>query len=592
MKPSLPRLSLRSIIRRSSLCLAAVLLLLGARLAHAQVTVVDTTGSSDTPLTVGNSSSNLRFGTLFDSGAGGALNSVSATFADASSSNLTGFSLGIYTSTGGTSLTAPLGSLVVSLSGPSPTTAGTYTYTGSGTLAPSTAYWLIFGGTASATTGSFQPLFSYTPGAGTYGSEAFSPAGTYAADNPGTFLFSVTLGFPSTAPTATRPHPMPIVEVVNISATASALFSGVPTAMAAQQAHHLASNAVLSDVNGHLFSLRAGESDEVSGTSLIADANNEFIEGEGDGNPDKAPHSPEVRFRSARNWDVFSSIEYGSATLHSISNQAGLSVDSWAPSVGVGRRLGNGFNVGFALSYLESDQTYSGHLGSVKLSGPALSAYVSYVKKSLWTDLLYSWGTYDMDNSRNAGLLFPQAKGSTTTTTNALQWNAGWNFKAQKDTLVTGPFIGLDYLHGSIDAYSEQSGGLAALRYGSQSYDSLVSRVGWSVSKKIKTSWASITPQLRVGWERENLEDRDGVSVALLNSPYYLAQGGKIISHLNKPYALSVQRELPGQSYATLGAGINFRFSDRFSTLLDYEGRFFRSDLEEHFFNLKLSYRF
>lgn len=37
---------------------------------------------------------------------------------------------------------------------------------------------------------------------------------------------------------------------------------------------------------------------------------------------------------------------------------------------------------------------------------------------------------------------------------------------------------GLGSLHGSVDAYSEAGGGAAALRYGQQSYESLVSRVG------------------------------------------------------------------------------------------------------------------
>ena len=51
-----------------------------------------------------------------------------------------------------------------------------------------------------------------------------------------------------------------------------------------------------------------------------------------------------------------------------------------------------------------------------------------------------------------------------------------------------------------MDAYSETGGGAAALRYNEQSYESLVTRIGWSASKKIKTDFADITPQVRLSY--------------------------------------------------------------------------------------------
>ena len=43
------------------------------------------------------------------------------------------------------------------------------------------------------------------------------------------------------------------------------------------------------------------------------------------------------------------------------------------------------------------------------LEGPALSAYVSFVRKNYWSSLLYSFGTYDMSTMRNPGFGFAGA---------------------------------------------------------------------------------------------------------------------------------------------------------------------------------------
>ena len=180
-----------------------------------------------------------------------------------------------------------------------------------------------------------------------------------------------------------------------------------------------------------------------------------------------------------------------------------------------------------------------------------------------------------MDSRRNPGFAFPTAFGTTRTYTNSVQYNTGWNFRFQNDTLVTGPFAGIDYLHGSVDAYSETGGGLAALRYGKQSYESLVSRVGWSASKKLHTDWATITPQVRLSYERQNLKN-NGTSVALINAPFS-ASGGN---------------QSPGQDYMVAGAGVNFQFTDRLNVLLSYQGQFFRNHQEAHFGSVRIGYSF
>jgi len=157
-----------------------------------------------------------------------------------------------------------------------------------------------------------------------------------------------------------------------------------------------------------------------------------------------------------------------------------------------------------------------------------------------------------------------------------VQFNTGWNFRFHNNTLVTGPFVGIDYLHGAIQSYSENGGGgFGALSYGHQTYQSLVSRVGWSVSKKLQTNWAAITPQVRLSYERQNVRN-NGTSVNLINAPFS-ATGGN---------------QSPGQDYMVIGTGVNFQFSPEFNMNLGYQTQIFRNNMTAHFGSIRFGYKF
>ncbi|WP_395741000.1 autotransporter-associated beta strand repeat-containing protein [Prosthecobacter sp.] len=354
---------------------------------------------------------------------------------------------------------------------------------------------------------------------------------------------------------------------------------GLATAAVEGQALISGGTTVTADLNGHLFNLRAGggeEEDDASSGSITAALDEGVLVGEGDGDPKKKDSPVAKRVPHSRQWEVFATVNYGNVKLNPIRTQSGVQVDSWASGAGVERHFTRGLTVGFAASFLQSTQGYTGNAGSLYLEGPALSTYVSYVRGGLWNSLLYSFGTYQMDSTRNPGAPFPVANGSTRAYTHSIQYNSGWNFRFQNNTLVTGPFIGLDYLHGSVNAYNETGGGLAALHYNSQSFQSLVSRIGWSASKKFETSFATITPQLRLSYERQNIRNNNGTSVSLLNVPFSSTAGN----------------QNPGQDYLVAGFGVNFAFTQQFSMMLSYQGQFFRHDLQAHFGSVRFSYRF
>ena len=344
--------------------------------------------------------------------------------------------------------------------------------------------------------------------------------------------------------------------------------TGLQMANAMGQAVLAGTQSVLTDVNGRLFFLRAGQA------NLADDSEYDqgVVSGQGDKNP--AP-SPMIQQPQSGEWQVFGTANYNNARLGAIgTQQAGVHSESWTQGIGAELRLTPSVALGLAANWLESRQSFGSNVGSMNMNGYALSAYTSYVKKAFWADLLYNFGSYDIDTNRNP-IGFGMALGSTHAYTNSIQFNTGWNFRFQNNSLVTGPFIGLDYTHVSIDAYGENGGGLAALAYNKRTAESLISRIGWSLSKQVKTDFAVITAQARVSYERQNLSN-NGTTVGLVNQPFTVGGG-------NQSY---------GQDYMVAGAGLNFQFTPSLGLLLNYQGQYFRQSVQVHYVGVRLSYRF
>ncbi|MCX6848782.1 MAG: autotransporter domain-containing protein [Verrucomicrobia bacterium] len=348
--------------------------------------------------------------------------------------------------------------------------------------------------------------------------------------------------------------------------------TGLQMANAMGQAVLASVQSVLTDVNGRLFFLRAGQGD----LSDENEYNEGVVSGQGDGYGKNPPQGPVAQRRTpSTEWEVFASVNYNNAKLGALGNQAGVQSDSWSPGVGAELHVTPNVAIGFALNWLDSKQTFANGVGNMDMNGYALSAYTSYVKKAFWADLLYNFGSYDLETNRNT-IGFGNARGDTDAYTHSVQFNSGWNFRFQNNSLVTGPFIGLDYTHVSIDAFGESSGGLAALAYNKRTTESLISRIGWSVSKYVKTDFAVITAQARLSYERQNLNNNNGTTVGLINQPFVVSGGGQSY----------------GQDYMVAGAGLNFQFTPAFGMLLNYQGQFFRQSVEAHYVGLRLSYKF
>jgi outer membrane autotransporter protein len=345
---------------------------------------------------------------------------------------------------------------------------------------------------------------------------------------------------------------------------------GLDQAAATNHSVMASMQGMMGELNGRLFMLRASRDAQYEGT--LADTMDSGVTlGEGDG-PGKNPVARQMP--ASTSWEAYTMVNYANISLGNIQGQAGVDSETWAPGVGIEKRLDTKLTIGFAASMLETNQTFTGGLGSMDITGIAFSAYGSYVTSEFWADVLYSLGSFDLDSTRNA-TGFPVANGSTTATTNMLQFNAGYTHRDAEYGFVYGPFVGVDWMRMNVDSYSETGGGIGALAYADRTADSLIARAGYSFSSTFATSFAKITPQIRIAYERQNIQS-SSTAVSLINQPFSVSSNG----------------QAPGADYMLVGAGVNFAFTHNFGLLLSYTGQFLRENMSAHFGAVRFNYRF
>jgi outer membrane autotransporter protein len=345
---------------------------------------------------------------------------------------------------------------------------------------------------------------------------------------------------------------------------------GLDQAAATNHSVMASMQGMMGELNGRLFMLRASREAQYEGT--LADTMDSGVTlGEGDG-PGKNPVARQMP--ASTSWEAYTMVNYANISLGNIQGQVGVDSETWAPGVGIEKRLDSNLTIGFAASMLETSQSFTGGLGGMDISGIAFSAYGSYVTPKFWADVLYSSGSFDLDSTRNA-TGFPVANGNTTATTNMLQFNAGYTHRHPEYGFVYGPFVGVDWMRMNVDSYSETGGGIGALAYADRTADSLIARAGYSFSSTFATSFAKITPQIRIAYEHQNIQS-SSTAVSLINQPFSVSSNG----------------QAPGADYMLVGAGVNFAFTNHFGLMLSYTGQFLRENMNAHFGAVRFNYRF
>lgn len=247
-----------------------------------------------------------------------------------------------------------------------------------------------------------------------------------------------------------------------------------------------------------------------------------------------------------------------------VTGAAETSQELYGGSVGAEYHINREWSIGFGVSAATGDLEM-GSVGSSDVDSVSLIPYLSYYRTDafgstdFWAGLMYAYGMHSFDTRRFTGGGI--ATGSPDAETHEVELTAGVNFG--DEDVVHGPYAGMRYITGTVDAYTEVGPG--ATYFGEQDVDSLVSILGYQVSWKMRGSSGYWVPQVRAAWEHE-FEDGNTT-------------------------AFGFPIEAIDDDVAVVGAGLGYYFDNGWNLGVEYEGRF-GSNTEAHYGGIKAGKEF
>ncbi|WP_193212494.1 autotransporter outer membrane beta-barrel domain-containing protein [Luteolibacter marinus] len=332
--------------------------------------------------------------------------------------------------------------------------------------------------------------------------------------------------------------------------------------------------ATTRDVGDRLFRMRAGLRPMTTTEETVVDGATDSK-----GGMSKTPITRTVT--SMRCWEIYGSLFYytenqdrqvlvvnqnvpGALRGTRVLGNPGTDVDIFGGNVGIERHFNENWSAGFAVGGASTDVDMS-FFGSSDIDSLTLTPYISFYEADMlgsadfWADLMYSHGFHDFDLRRASFGGFASA--SPEADTDQVEFTTGLNF--QSGSVTHGPFAGLRWIDGSIDAYTEVGPGAGF--FPEQDIESLASILGYQLSFPIQLTGGTLVPQVRAAWEHE-FEDDGNV---LFGFPL-----GE-----------------PDEDVAVLGTGIGFYCNSGWNAVLDYEARL-SSHVEGHYVGLKVGKEF
>lgn len=248
------------------------------------------------------------------------------------------------------------------------------------------------------------------------------------------------------------------------------------------------------------------------------------------------------------------------ASLGNTANANGFDVQSVGSTIGADVRLNENWVLGVTLGYARSNSDLTDG-GRLTADGMRAAVYAMYLSGAFYTEAMVggSFNSYDTRRSALGGM----ATGSTNSTSYDAYLGTGYNIQVNQWTFT--PMASLRYTHVNIDGF-EESGSLQPLRFGSQSQESLRSRIGLRAAYTALVGAARVTPSLSMQWQHEFLYSQLGITSQFANGAGnpFTAYGPRI-----------------GRDSALVTAGMNVAW-DRYAVYLAYQAELFRTNYQSH----------
>ncbi len=155
-----------------------------------------------------------------------------------------------------------------------------------------------------------------------------------------------------------------------------------------------------------------------------------------------------------------------------------------------------------------------------------LGGFAGWYGDNFWANgqLSYTWLSYDVDREVWLGPAKRSHEGSPDGSNLTFGVNAGYDFKGERVT--HGPVASVLMQRIDVDGYAEDQPTLStSLAYGDQSFDSLITSLGWQASYEINDH---LVPYARLTWDKEHEEQPSEVfarSQSIVGSLPYAVPG-------------------------------------------------------------------
>jgi autotransporter-associated beta strand protein len=277
-------------------------------------------------------------------------------------------------------------------------------------------------------------------------------------------------------------------------------------------------------------------------------------------------------------WGIFASALGTVGQLQSINGSAGYqpgyTFTSAGATMGADYHFTDYLAAGLSVGYLGGSADVSGGGGTVSSQDLRFGAYGTAYKDALHADL-YVGGAEDFyDTDRNISALGRTATASPNGQEFNLDAQAGYDLKAGE--AILSPFGGMSYDRLMVGSFTESGAGAMDLSVAQQTAESLRSRLGVKLAKKIKSGERTLSPYASVGWQHEYENQSRAIDAQFASAP---------------GSSFAVNTADVSRDGALLGAGLDADWGNGLSARLSYSGDL-RADFAANTFGGSVRLRF
>ncbi len=205
------------------------------------------------------------------------------------------------------------------------------------------------------------------------------------------------------------------------------------------------------------------------------------------------------------------------------SEELGYDLGSGGVTAGVDYRFTDELVAGVAVGYQGTKASFDGYNGDVVSNAVSPTLYASYNHGGFYADGLLSYGytgSFVKRRIRYANIN-RTAHGNTNASDYTIGLGAGYEFALDQvaEGLSVGPRARFDYFYQTINGFDEFGANGLNLRYDPYRINSAITSLGIDASYAISTDFGVLTPQVRVDWQHEFLNDNNPMSARFAADP-------------------------------------------------------------------------